>query len=927
MPPVSLTEDAPKKKLRVALIGQSLFAAEVFKLLQKDGHEVVGVFTILDQGNREDPLATIASQNGKPVYKYKTWRQKGKIIPEILEQYKSVNADINVLPFCSQFIPMEVITYPKYESICYHPSILPRHRGASSINWTLIEGDTTCGLSIFWADDGLDTGPILLQKTFPVTIDDTVDTIYNKYLYPEGIKALAESVNMVANNTAPKIKQTEEGATYDPALFKAETHQINWSKGGIALHNFIRGLDSSPGATTFIKPQTKEGLVPDSDTNIEVKFFGSTLWQGEYEAQGDILLIDGLKKPAVVHEAGLLITANDGVQLNIQRLKVNGKMINAQNFFKTNEDKITLELTAEEKVFVESARTIWKAILRIDIEQDTDFFASGAGSMDVVRLVEEIKDIANLELQNEDVYMNTTFEDFYNMAVLKSRGGSGNKEMVYDGIEMDVNKMKIKFPTQLFINGEFVNSDRGKTLTIVNPTDESVICKVQSASINDVDKAVKAAKKAFDEGEWSKISARERGQLLFKLADLMEQHKEELATIESIDSGAVYTLALKTHVGMSIDTWKYFAGWCDKIQGSTIPINHARPNRNLAITKKEPIGVCALITPWNYPLMMLSWKMAACLAAGNTVVMKPAAVCPLTALKFAELSAKAGIPPGVINILPGSGTICGQALADHPLVRKLGFTGSTEIGQTIMKSCAASNMKKVSLELGGKSPLVIFEDCDLDKAVRNGMGSVFFNKGENCIAAGRLFVEETVHDEFVRRVVAETNKMCIGDPLHRGTAHGPQNHKAHMDKLIEFCERGVKEGATLVLGGKRVDRPGFFFEPTVFTDVTDDMWIAEEESFGPIMIISKFSSKNIEDVIRRANNTEYGLASGVFTRDVSRALLFAERIDAGTVFINTYNKTDVAAPFGGFKQSGFGKDLGQEALNEYLKTKTITFEY
>lgn len=927
MPPVSLTEDAPKKKLRVALIGQSLFAAEVFKLLQKDGHEVVGVFTILDQGNREDPLATIASQNGKPVYKYKTWRQKGKIIPEILEQYKSVNADINVLPFCSQFIPMEVITYPKYESICYHPSILPRHRGASSINWTLIEGDTTCGLSIFWADDGLDTGPILLQKSFPVTIDDTVDTIYNKYLYPEGIKALAESVNMVANNTAPKIKQTEEGATYDPALFKAETHQINWSKGGIALHNFIRGLDSSPGATTFIKPQTKEGLVPDSDTNIEVKFFGSTLWQGEYEAQGDILLIDGLKKPAVVHEAGLLITANDGVQLNIQRLKVNGKMINAQNFFKTNEDKITLELTAEEKVFVESARTIWKAILRIDIEQDTDFFASGAGSMDVVRLVEEIKDIANLELQNEDVYMNTTFEDFYNMAVLKSRGGSGNKEMVYDGIEMDVNKMKIKFPTQLFINGEFVNSDSGKTLTIVNPTDESVICKVQSASINDVDKAVKAAKKAFDEGEWSKISARERGQLLFKLADLMEQHKEELATIESIDSGAVYTLALKTHVGMSIDTWKYFAGWCDKIQGSTIPINHARPNRNLAITKKEPIGVCALITPWNYPLMMLSWKMAACLAAGNTVVMKPAAVCPLTALKFAELSAKAGIPPGVINILPGSGTICGQALADHPLVRKLGFTGSTEIGQTIMKSCAASNMKKVSLELGGKSPLVIFEDCDLDKAVRNGMGSVFFNKGENCIAAGRLFVEETVHDEFVRRVVAETNKMCIGDPLHRGTAHGPQNHKAHMDKLIEFCERGVKEGATLVLGGKRVDRPGFFFEPTVFTDVTDDMWIAEEESFGPIMIISKFSSKNIEDVIRRANNTEYGLASGVFTRDVSRALLFAERIDAGTVFINTYNKTDVAAPFGGFKQSGFGKDLGQEALNEYLKTKTITFEY
>ncbi|XP_052752102.1 cytosolic 10-formyltetrahydrofolate dehydrogenase [Galleria mellonella] len=927
MPPVSLTDEAPKKSLRVAIIGQSTFAAEVFKLLQRDGHEVVGVFTVLDKGNREDPLATIAAQNGKPVYKYKTWRIKGKVIPEVLEQYKSVNADINVLPFCTQFIPMEVITHPKYESICYHPSILPRHRGASSINWTLIEGDTTCGLSIFWADDGLDTGPILLQKTFPVTIDDTVDTIYNKYLYPEGIKALAESVNMVANGTAPRIQQTEEGATYDAALFKPETHQIDWSKGGLALHNFIRGLDSSPGATTFIHPQTRDGLVEGSEPTVEIKFFGSSLWEGEYEAEGDKLLIPNLNKPAVIHEAGLLITANDGVKLNVQRLKVNGKMINAQNFFKANDNKVTLELTVDEKQFVESARDIWKAILRIDIDEDTDFFESGAGSMDVVRLVEEIKDLANIELQNEDIYMNTTFGDFYTVAITKARGGSNKKEIVYEGVELEVNKMKVKFPTQLFINGEFVNADSGKTLTIVNPSDESEICKVQCASAADVDRAVLAAKKAFEEGEWSKISARERGQLLFKLADLMEQHKEELATIESIDSGAVYTLALKTHIGMSIETWRYFAGWCDKIQGSTIPVNHARPNRNLTLTKREPIGVCALITPWNYPLMMLSWKMAACLAAGNTVVMKPAAVCPLTALKFAELAARAGIPAGVVNILPGSGPGAGQALADHPAIRKLGFTGSTPIGQTIMKSCAASNMKKVSLELGGKSPLIIFEDCDLDKAVRNGMGSVFFNKGENCIAAGRLFVEERIHDEFLRRVVEETKKISIGDPLHRGTSHGPQNHKAHMDKLIEYCECGVKEGAKLVYGGKRVDRKGYFFMPTIFTDVTDDMYIAKEESFGPIMIISKFSSKNLDDVVRRANNTEYGLASGVFTRDISRALQLSERIDAGTVFINTYNKTDVAAPFGGFKQSGFGKDLGQEALNEYLKTKCVTIEY
>ncbi|KAL4711899.1 hypothetical protein ACJJTC_006068 [Scirpophaga incertulas] len=926
MPPVSINEDTPKQKLRVAIIGQSTFAAEVFKLLVKDGHVIAGVFTVLDKGNREDPLATIAATNGVPVYKYKTWRIKGQVIPEILEQYKSVDADINVLPFCTQFIPMEVITYPKYESICYHPSILPRHRGASSINWTLIEGDKICGLSIFWADDGLDTGPVLLQKSFPVSIDDTVDSIYNKFLYPEGIKALAESVNMVAKGTAPKIPQSEIGATYDPALFKPETHKIDFSKGGVALHNFIRGLDSSPGATTLIKPQTKDGVDEDSESTVELKLYGSSLWDQD-EINGDKLVIPGLDKPAIVHDAGLLITANDGIMLNIKRLKVNGKMINAQNFYKTNEKKVNIELSADEKQFIESLRDIWKAILRIDIDDDTDFFTSGAGSMDVVRLIEEIKDLSELELQNEDVYMNTTFEDFYTIAILKTRGESGAKDVVYDGVQLEVNKIKIKFPTQLFINGEFVDSDSGKTLSIVNPSDESEICKVQCASVNDVNKAVKAAKDAFEDGEWSKISARERGQILFKLADLMEQHKGELATIESIDSGAVYTLAMKTHVGMSIDTWRYFAGWCDKIQGTTIPINHARPNRNLSITKKEPIGVCALITPWNYPLMMLSWKMAACLAAGNTVVMKPAAVCPLTALKFAELCVRAGIPKGVVNILPGSGTVAGQALADHPAVRKLGFTGSTEIGQKIMSSCAASNMKKVSLELGGKSPLVIFEDCDLDKAVRNGMASVFFNKGENCIAAGRLFVEERIHDEFVRRVVAETSKLVVGDPLNRGTAHGPQNHLAHLRKLLEFCERGVKEGARLEYGGTRVDRKGYFFTPTIFTDVTDDMFIAKEESFGPIMIISKFSSKNIDAIVRRANNTEYGLASGVFTKDITRALRFAERVDAGTVFVNTYNKTDPAAPFGGFKQSGFGKDLGQEALNEYLKIKCITIEY
>lgn len=302
-------------------------------------------------------------------------------------------------------------------------------------------------------------------------------------------------------------------------------------------------------------------------------------------------------------------------------------------------------------------------------------------------------------------------------------------------------------------------------------------------------------------------------------------------------------------------------------------------------------------------------------------------VSPLTALKLAELSVHAGFPPGVINIVPGAGSVCGQAIASHSRIRKLGFTGSTPIGQQIMKTCAESNIKKCSLELGGKSPLIIFSDCDLDRAVRQGMSGVFFNKGENCIAAGRLFVEASIHDEFVARVVAETKKIKIGDPLDRSVAHGPQNHRAHMEKLIEFCQIGVKEGAKLVYGGKQVERAGLFFYPTVFTDVTDEMYIAKEESFGPIMIISKFDDGDVEGVLRRANNTEFGLASGVFTRDLSKALLVSDKIQAGTCFVNCYNKTDVAAPFGGCKQSGFGKDLGEEALNEYLKTKTITIEY
>ncbi|XP_072437855.1 cytosolic 10-formyltetrahydrofolate dehydrogenase-like [Chiloscyllium punctatum] len=901
--------------MKIAVIGQSLFGQEVYKELKKAGHQIVGIFTIPDKDGKEDPLAAEGVKDGTPVFKYTRWRVKGKAIPEVVNEYSSLGAELNVLPFCSQFIPMEIIDFPKHGSIIYHPSLLPRHRGASAINWTLIHGDKKGGFSIFWADDGLDTGPILMQKECEVFPDDTISTLYNRFLFPEGIKGMVESVDLIATGKAPRMNQPPEGGTYE-GIQKKENAKINWDQPAEAIHNWIRGNDKVPGAWSEVNGH-------------KLTFFGSTLVSNA-SPQGQTLEIQGAHAPAIVSRNGLFLFGNDGKMLLVKSLQFeDGKMIPASKYFSSSESS-SLQLTEVEGKIKEQLRVIWKGILSnvTEIVDSTDFFKSGAASMDVVRLVEEIKlKCQGVQLQNEDVYMATTFGDLTQTLVKKLRGEDDEEELLIDYVELNINNLTLRMPHQVFIDGQFVDAEGGKCYNSINPTDGSVICRVSLAQVADVDKAVAAAKEAFETGEWGRMNPRDRGRLIYKLADLMEQHQEELATIEAIDSGAVYTLALKTHVGMSIQTFRYFAGWCDKIQGCTIPINQARPNHNLTFTKREPVGVCGIVIPWNYPLMMLAWKTAACLAAGNTVVLKPAQVTPLTALKFAELTVKAGFPKGVVNILPGAGSLIGQRIADHPDVRKLGFTGSTPVGKQIMKSCALVNVKKVSLELGGKSPLIIFSDCDLVKAVRAGMGAVFFNKGENCIAAGRLFIEESIHDQFLQKVVEEVKKMKIGNPLDRSTDHGPQNHKAHLDKLIEYCATGVKEGATLAYGGKQVPRPGFFFEPTVFTDVQDSMFIAKEESFGPIMIISKFQNGDLEGVLRRANNTEYGLASGVFTRDLSKALYVSEKLQAGTVFINTYNKTDVAAPFGGFKQSGFGKDLGQEALNEYLRTKTVTIEY
>lgn len=664
---------------------------------------------------------------------------------------------------------MEVIDGAEHGSIAYHPSILPRHRGASAISWTLIEGDTIGGFTIFWADDGLDTGPILLQRECKVELTDTLDSLYKRFLYPEGVKAMGEAVKLIVHGTAPKIVQPIEGATYDPAMFREENQVLKFEdRTGAQIYNFIRGLDSTPGALVY--------AVNEEGEETAIRLFGAQLFSGEIPSGQPVKLKEGDKIiEGNVHENGLLLIGKDNQAVNVQRLKIGNRFVAASKYFdQQSSNEVVLDLTPEEEQIKEATKEIWNNILKIEILDEVDFFASGAGSMDVVRLVEEVKELIKIEdLENEVVFLSPTFIEFVSSVITIKRTG-GNQVPIkvdYKGVILNANNREISVPTQMFINNEFVDAENNQCLDIINPTNEEVLCKVAAASVSDVNKAVEAAHSAFY-GPWSQLSARQRGQLLYKLADLMEQHKEELATIEALDSGAVYTLALKTHVGMSIESFRYFAGWTDKIEGATIPTSAARPNNILTFTKREPIGPCAIIIPWNYPLMMLAWKVAPCLAAGNTVVIKPAQVCPLTALKFAELSVRAGFPPGVINIVTGKGSLAGQALSTHPLIRKLGFTGSTEVGKTIMKSCAESNLKKCSLELGGKSPLIIFGDCDLDKAVRLGAQSVFFNKGENCIAAGRLFVDETIHDTFVEKIVADIKKIVIGDPLNRSTSHG-----------------------------------------------------------------------------------------------------------------------------------------------------------
>jgi aldehyde dehydrogenase (NAD+) len=472
--------------------------------------------------------------------------------------------------------------------------------------------------------------------------------------------------------------------------------------------------------------------------------------------------------------------------------------------------------------------------------------------------------------------------------------------------------------TKLLIKNRWINSDSGRTFATINPSTGEEICQIAEADAVDVEKAVQAARTAFEHGPWRKTQASERGRLLHRLADLIEKNADELARLESLDNGKPYAVAKAVDVAASAGCYRYFAGWADKVHGKTIPID----GDFFCYTRHEPVGVVGQIIPWNFPMLMQAWKLAPALATGNTVVMKPAEQTPLTALRVGELIVEAGFPEGVVNILPGFGPTAGAAIANHMDVDKVAFTGSTEVGHLIMEAAAKSNLKRVTLELGGKSPNIVFADTELDEAVEGAHFGLFFNHGQCCCAGSRVFVEEKIYDKFVEKSGARARNRTVGDPFDPGTEQGPQVDQPQFDKVMGYIESGRKEGAKLVCGGERVGDRGYFIQPTVFADVQDGMKIAKEEIFGPVMSIIPF--KSVDEVVMRANRTEYGLAAAVWTKDITKAHSIANSLRAGTVWVNCYNVLDTRAPFGGFKQSGIGRELGEYGLQQYTEIKTVT---
>ena len=470
---------------------------------------------------------------------------------------------------------------------------------------------------------------------------------------------------------------------------------------------------------------------------------------------------------------------------------------------------------------------------------------------------------------------------------------------------------------KLFINGKWVNSISGKTFATLNPSTGQEICQVAEADSADVDLAVKAARKAFESGPWKKMSAAERGRRINKLADLMEQNLPELAALESLDNGKPLRDSLNADLPLSIKAYRYYAGWCDKTHGKTIPVE----GEYFCYTKHEPVGVVGQIIPWNFPLLMTAWKWAPALATGCTIVLKPAEQTPLTAMRMAELAQESDIPDGVINVVPGFGPTAGAAITSHMDIDKVAFTGEGSTGQLVMQAAAKSNLKRVSLELGGKSPNVVFADADLDAAVEGAYFGLFFNQGQCCCAGSRLFVEEKIHDAFVEKLVARAKKQRLGDPFDMATTQGPQISQEQCDRIMGYIDIGISEGANLLSGGKRVGNKGYFIQPTIFDGVKDNMRIAKEEIFGPVMNILKF--KDVEEVVQRGNKTFYGLAAAIWTKDITKAHRLANSLRAGTVWVNCYDVFDAAAPFGGFKMSGIGRELGEYALSLYTEVKTV----
>lgn len=469
----------------------------------------------------------------------------------------------------------------------------------------------------------------------------------------------------------------------------------------------------------------------------------------------------------------------------------------------------------------------------------------------------------------------------------------------------------------LLINNEWTAARSGRRFAVYNPATEEKLTDVAEADAEDVDIAVRAARRAYESGPWSKMPARERGRLLSRLAMLIDKHKDELAELESLNNGKPIRETKGFDLPQVIDTLEFYAGLADKIEGEVIPV----AGNFLNYTVREPAGVVGQVIPWNFPLLMAAWKLGPALATGCTVVLKPAEQTPLTALRLGELLLEADIPPGVVNILPGFGPTAGAALARHRDVDKLAFTGSTEVGRVVMRLAAESNLKRVSLELGGKAPNIVLADADLDAAVAGTMTGIFFNQGEVCCAGSRLFIEEKIHDQFLQRLKDRADRLIVGDPLDPKTEMGAQVSRLQFDKILDYIDKGKAEGAKILAGGTRAKDKGYFLRPTVFAGVSNQMSIAREEIFGPVVAAICFKDEN--DLHLQANDTHYGLSAGVWTRDIGKAHRLAKSLRAGTVWINSYNQFDAASPFGGFKQSGFGRELGKHALELYTQVKSV----